>query len=100
MPKPPKPEKTLPQRLTEVVEILLNLKNAGITEQDPGFQELKGICDKFVHQGETFTGKVDFPRYGRYADVILTNWAGRKNTVVLRATEELREFMKRKDENS
>jgi hypothetical protein len=99
MPKPPKPEKTLPQRLTEVVEVLMNLKNAGISDQDPGFQELKAICDKFVHQGEPFTGKVEFPRYGRYADVILTNWAGRKNTVVLRATQELKEYMKRKEDN-
>jgi hypothetical protein len=96
MPKPPKPEKTLPQRLTEVVEVLMNLKNAGISDQDPGFQELKGICDKFVKEGESFTGKVDFPRYGRYADVILTNWAGRKNTVVLRATQELKDLMERK----
>ena len=98
MPKPPKPEKTLPERLKEVVEILKNLKQAGVSDQDPGFQELKGVCDKFVHQGENFTGKIPFPRYGRYAEVLLTNWAGRKNTVVLRATAELKEFIERQED--
>lgn len=100
MPKPPKPEKSLPERLKEVVELLKNLQNAGMSQQDPGYVELKGICDKYVHQGESFTGRVDFPRYGRYAEVLLTNWAGRKNNVVLRATEELKEFMKTKESDS
>ncbi len=98
MPKPPKPEKSLPERLTEVVEILKNLKQAGVSDQDPGYLELKSICDKFVKEGANFSGRVDFHRYGRYAEVLLTNWAGRKNNVVLRATKELKEYMDRKEE--
>ena len=99
MPKAPKPEKSLPERLKEVVEVLKALQQAGVSQQDPGYVELKTICDKYVHQGESFTGKVDFPRYGRYAEVMLTNWLGRKNNVVLRATKELKEFMERREES-
>jgi hypothetical protein len=100
MPKPPKPEKTLPERLKEVVEILKALQQAGVSKEDPGYKELKGICDKYVHQGENFIGRVEFPRYGRYAEVRLTNWLGRKNNVVLRATEELKEFMKNRESDN
>jgi hypothetical protein len=100
MPKPPKPEKSLPERLKEVVDVLKALQQAGISQTDPGYIEFKQICDKYVHQGENYTGKVDFPRYGRYAEILLTNWLGRKNNVVLRATEELKEFMKQKESDN
>ncbi len=86
--KPPPPQKTREQRIIESVEILKNIKSVG-ADKDPGFQGVKEKLDEWVSTGEQWQGHVDFPRYGRYADIILPSRADRKPTCILRATPEL-----------
>jgi hypothetical protein len=98
MPKPQKPAKTMADRVRDVVEILQNLKSAGISDQDLGYQDTKKVLDDWIKSGETWQGKVDFPRHGRYLEMILPWRQDRKCTVVLRATELLKREWKDQSE--
>ncbi len=88
--------KTREQRVLEAVEILKNLKSVGIPDSEPGFVETKQKLDEFVKSGFPWEGKILFPRFGRYAEVILAAREGRKNTFVLKATNELKKMYKDK----
>lgn len=94
--KAPPPQKTREQRILEAVEILRNIKGVG-ADKDPGFAGVKEKLDEWVATGEQWQGRVDFPRYGRYADMILPTRADRKPTCVLRATPELIRQAKEED---
>jgi hypothetical protein len=95
--KPPKPLKTMADRVRDSVEILQNLKNVGIGDTDLGYIDTKKILDDWIRSGETWQGKVDFPRHGRYLEMILPERQDRKCTTVLRATELLKQEWKKKD---
>jgi hypothetical protein len=96
--KPPKPAKTMADRVRDAVEILQNLKNVGIIEQDLGYQDTKKVLDEWIKLGETWEGKVDFPRHGRYLEMILPWRQDKKCTVVFRATELLKREWKDQSE--
>ncbi len=87
--KPPAPLKEKSQRVLDAVELLRNLQSVGIPSHDLGYQSIKSVLDKWIADGEAWSGKIDLPRYGRYADIILPTRADRKCTLVLRATEAL-----------
>ena len=89
MPKPPKPTKTREQRVMDAIEILSNLKSVGATG-DSGYIDTKLRLDQWIADGETWAGRIEFPRYGRYLDLILPQRADRKPACVLRAGEELK----------
>lgn len=95
MKKPPKSIKTRLERITDAVLILSKLKQAGISDKDPGFIETKKVLDSWIANAETtgegWEGKVEYPRYGRVLEMILPSRQGRVPTTVLRATPELRE---------
>ncbi len=88
--KPPAPEKTKLQRIQDTVELLRNLQSVGIPNHDSGYLAVKEVLDRWIADGVPWSGKVDIPRFGRYADMILPSRADRKCTLVLRATEELK----------
>jgi hypothetical protein len=98
MPKEQKPSKTMADRVRDAVEILQNLKSAGISDQDLGYQDTKKVLDDWIKSGETWQGKVDFPRHGRFLEMILPWRQDRKCTVVLRATERLKREWKDQSE--
>ncbi len=85
-----KEPKTKAQRVMDAVEILRNIKGVGITEDTVGYADVKAKLDEWIQTGDAWSGKVDFPRYGRYAELILPWRADRKCTCVLRATPELK----------
>lgn len=99
--KPPPQQKTREQRILESVEILANIKSVG-ADKDPGMTGVKEKLDEWIATGEQWQGRVDFPRYGRYADIILPSRADRKPTCILRATPELiqQEKQRKKDEQN
>jgi hypothetical protein len=92
--KPPKSAKTMADRVRDSVEILQNLKNVGISDTDLGYIDTKKVLDDWIRIGETWEGKIDFPRHGRYLEMILPWRQDRKCTTVLRATEHLKEEWK------
>jgi hypothetical protein len=89
--KPPAPVKEKFQRIQEAVELLKNLQAVGISSHDSGYLAVKVKIDKWIVDGEAWNGRIDIPRYGRYAEMILPTRADRKCTMVLRATEELKQ---------
>jgi hypothetical protein len=91
--------KTKGQRVTETIEILQNLKNIG-ADKDSGYLEIKQVLDKWILDGESWAGKIQFPRYGRFADLILPQRADRKPTCVLRATDALLQAEKNESTDS
>ena len=88
--KPPAPLKEKSQRVLDAVELLRNLQSGGSPSHDLGYLSIKAVLDKWIADGEAWTGNIDLPRYGRYADIILPTRADRKCTMVLRATDALR----------
>ncbi len=91
MPKAAPPQKTREQRLTDLLEILNNIKGVGIPAHDPGFLEAKRELMDWMEKGDSRHVKIPFARYGRYAEMILPSRADRKPTCVLRATDELKQ---------
>ena len=89
--KPPAPQKTKFQRVQDAVELLQNLKSVGIPDHDAGYLAIKAQLDEWVQHGLPWSGKIDLLRFGRYADIILPSRADRKCTMILRATEELKQ---------
>ena len=98
MPKPPKPAKTMAERVRDAVEILQNLKSVGISDQDLGYVDTKKVLDEWIRVGETWQGKVEFPRHGRILELILPWRQDRKCSSVLRATELLKREWKDQSE--
>jgi hypothetical protein len=96
--KPPKPAKTMADRIRDAVEILQNLKSVGITEQDFGYEETKKVLDDWIKSGQTWEGKVEFPRHGRILELILPWRQDRKCSAVFRATELLKREWKDQSE--
>ncbi len=100
--KPSKPIKPRAERIKEAVDILLKIKQTGISDKDLGFVETKKVLDAWIEEadksGDGWQGKIDYPRYGRVLEMILPGRQGRIPTTVLRATDALRQ--QEKEDNS
>lgn len=99
-----KPIKPRSERIKEAVDILLKIKQTGISDKDPGFGETKKILDSWIAEADTsgdgWQGKIDYPRYGRVLEMILPGRQGRIPTTILRATEALRQQEQEKEDSS
>ncbi len=84
MPSSAAATKSKEDRLKETITILKKLKEVGIVETEPGYQEVKRLMSKWVHDGESASYKVEFPRYGRRADLVLPARADRAATINLK----------------
>ena len=51
--------------------LLKELQNAGVSPVAPGYMDLKTPITQWVETGERWEGRITFPSYGRYADVVL-----------------------------
>jgi hypothetical protein len=80
--------KTREQRIVEAIELLRNVKEVG-ADKDTGYTEMKKVLDQWIADGLSWSGKIHFPRYGRFAELILPSKQIVKPTCVLRATDEL-----------
>ncbi len=63
--------KTKEMRLKESIEILTKLKDLGISSSLPSYIQVKEQLDKWIKTGEYWDGRIEFPTYGRYADIVL-----------------------------
>jgi hypothetical protein len=69
-----KPKK---DRLQEGINLLKQLRDAGVKEHLGGFQELKEKISVWVNSEESWTGVVYFPEHGRIAEVDLPKYTNR-----------------------
>lgn len=81
----PKPIKSKADRVKEAVTILTKLKELGIPDTEPGYKQTKEQLDTWINGGDGWTGRVDFPRFGRRAELILPIRADRVCSMKLMA---------------
>jgi hypothetical protein len=89
--------KTKFERVQDSVEILKKLKGLGFNEVDSGYLGTKKALDAWIADGEAREEQIPFYRAGRVAHMSLPSKAGRKPAYVLKATEELKEEISRKE---
>lgn len=64
--------KTIPERISEVVDVLIKLRNLGLTQQNPDIQEFKAICDAYVRDGVYRKGRLHIRGEKRTIEYILS----------------------------
>jgi len=69
-------EKPKEERVREGIALLQQLAGTGVRADSPGWNELKEKISTWVSDGKRWEGRIEFPTYGRYADVILPRKAG------------------------
>jgi hypothetical protein len=82
--------KTRQERILDSVRLLKKVKEIG-ADRDTGYPELKGILDRWIEDGLSFSGKIPFPRYGRYIDLFLPWRSGVEPVSVLKAYPGMKE---------
>lgn len=79
-----KTEKPVEERIKETVTILQDLKKLGILDGCAPMVELREHLNRYVKDGECWSGTIDFLRFGRIAEVDLPRRADKAIEVVLR----------------
>ena len=80
-------EKPKADRLREVVHLLKKLQQAGVAETAPGYMDLKTQITQWVETGERWEGRITFPSYGRYADVVLPKKETQTATIAFKVSK-------------
>lgn len=70
-------------KVKETITLLTKLKELGIPENEPGYTETKRRCDEWINGTEAWSGRIDFPRFGRRAELILPSREGRVSSMKL-----------------
>lgn len=71
-------------RLKEGIHLLRELRDAGVDEISSGFVELKSKISEWVTTGLRWEGRIEFPTYRRYADVVLPKKASQVATIAFK----------------
>jgi hypothetical protein len=69
--------KTITSRVKESVELISKFKELGVADSEPGLTELRTRMNEWIRGGPVWTGRIEFPRYDRYAEVMLPDREGR-----------------------
>lgn len=81
----PPAAKSKEDRLKETITILKKLQEVGIPDTEPGYAEAKRLMSEWVREGAAATHIVEFPRYGRRAELVLPARADRAASMNLKA---------------
>ena len=73
----PKEIKSKEDRLKEGLNLLKQLRDAGVKEQSYGYIELKGHVSEWISGDGSWDGMIDFSDYGRMAEVSLPRYDNR-----------------------
>jgi hypothetical protein len=87
-------EKTKEERIKESIAILKKLKGLGIPHTNIGYINTKAVLDTWIATGEECNDEIYFRVYGRIGCIHLPKWKGSVATYRLKATEELKEYVK------
>lgn len=66
-----RPLKSKSDRVKESITILKKLQELGIPKNEPGYLLTKMKLDEWIAGGDTWSGRVDFPRFQRRAEMTL-----------------------------
>lgn len=79
-----KVEKTKEERLSEGISLLKQVKEAGIKENTLSYQELKRRVSEWVSTGGSWEDRMEFPEYGRVAEIHLPKYNNRAADILLK----------------
>lgn len=77
-------EKLQVDRVKEGVYLLKTLIGANVSNTSSGYIELKEQISAWVKVGERWEGRIQFPTYKRYADVVLPCKASQVATIAFK----------------
>jgi acyl-CoA-binding protein len=83
-------DKPKADRLREGVHLLKQLQGGGVAETAPGYMDVKNRITEWVESGERWEGRISFPSYGRYADVVLPKKASQTATIAFKVSHHRR----------
>lgn len=69
--------KEIKERISESLELVKKFKELGIGDQEPGFVQMRAQMNEWIRGGPAWTGRIEFPRYNRYAQIVLPDRSGR-----------------------
>jgi hypothetical protein len=64
-------QKPYGERVKETVALLTKLKDLNISEFEPGYVATKEQLTNWVKSGEKWSGEIEFPQFGRKAELTL-----------------------------
>jgi hypothetical protein len=89
--------KTMKEKLDEIIPLLKKLKEIGILPNDPGYTMTKALMDVWLKSEIDIHEEIQFVRYGRVGVLDLYSKRGKRPSFVLKATEELKEYIDRQE---
>jgi hypothetical protein len=72
--------KPVAERIKESVTLIAQFKELGVAETEPGLVQLRQKMNEWIRGSAAWEGRIEFPRFGRYADVNLPDRAGKVAT--------------------
>ena len=72
--------KPVAERVKESVTLIAQFKELGVAETEPGLVQLRAQMNDWIRGGGAWAGRIEFVRFGRYADVNLPDRAGKVAT--------------------
>jgi hypothetical protein len=69
------------ERVSESITLLKQLRELGVVDTTPSLQVLRNHLNDWIRTGDSWAGKIEFPSYGRIADVLLPRRADRAATL-------------------
>ena len=71
-------------RLLKCLDIVRDITDLGVPSDYPPLKQLSKRLSDYVKSGESWSGRIMFEEYGRYADIVLPSRHDRDIQVVLR----------------
>lgn len=82
--------KTIASRVKESVELMRKFNELGVTDADPSLAQIRTQMNAWIRGGPAWTGRIEFLRFGRYADVALPDREGKVATIDFRTERRAR----------
>jgi hypothetical protein len=82
-------DKPQSDRVKEGIHLLKQLIGAGVQEFAPGYADLKDQVSEWVKTGTRWEGRITFPTYGRYADVVLPKKDYQTATIAFKVSKKI-----------
>jgi len=73
--------KTTASRIKESVELISKFKELGVSESEPGLVQMRQVMNEWIRGSASWSGRIEFPRYDRYAEIVLPDREGKVASV-------------------
>ena len=73
--------KTTASRVKESIELINKFKELGVSESEPGLVQMRQQMNEWIRGGAAWSGRIEFPRYDRYAEIVLPDRDGKVASV-------------------